>query len=31
VDVEVLTDDITANAKAALCGPVERLTVASAH
>jgi hypothetical protein len=31
VDVEVLIDDITANAKAALRGPVERLTFASAH
>ena len=29
--VEVLTDDVTANAKAALSGPVERLTFALAH
>ena len=29
--VEVLTDDITINVKAALSGPVERLTFALAH
>jgi hypothetical protein len=29
--VEVLTDDVTINVKAALSGPVERLTFASAH
>jgi NAD(P)-dependent dehydrogenase (short-subunit alcohol dehydrogenase family) len=29
--LEVLTDDITINVKAALCGPVERLTFALAH
>jgi hypothetical protein len=29
--VEVLTDDITTNAKAALSGRVERLTFALAH
>ena len=29
--VEVLTDDVTVNVKAALTGPVERLTFALAH